>query len=477
MSPPSPPAAPPGAHTQEGKVGKLWGGRFDAQTDALMDQFQNSIRFDRRLYRADILGSQAYARALQRANLLTEDECQQIARGLDAVLAEFESGTFELAAADEDIHTAVERRLGELIGPTSGKLHTGRSRNDQVATDTRLYLLEQIATLDGLLVEVQRAISGQAEAHLDALMPGYTHLQPAQPILFAHWLMSYFWMLQRDRNRLSAVRERTSVLPLGASALAGNAFDIDCHALARDLGFAAIAENSIDAVSDRDFVTEFLFWAALLQVHLSRIAEDLVLWSTPAYGFVQVDERYATGSSIMPQKRNPDALELLRAKTGRLTGDLVAVLTVLKGTPSSYNKDYQEDKEPLFDAIDTLLLALPVAAGAIGTLHVREDAMADALDDGLLATELADYMVSRGVPFRESHHLVGRAVRLAEQRGCALRELPLESYRALDERFDRELYAALDHRRAVARRQVPCGTGRDAVEAQIARAREEMARR
>jgi argininosuccinate lyase len=455
-------------------VSKLWGGRFESGTDALMDRLNNSIGFDRRLYRADIRGSQAYARALRRAGLLTDAECQEIVDGLEGVLAEFEAGTLELLPTDEDIHTAVERRLGERIGPVAGKLHTGRSRNDQVATDTRLYLLDQIDVLHDQVLDVQRATVKQAAANLDILMPGYTHLQPAQPVLFAHWLMSYFWMLERDRDRLSAIQQRTSVLPLGASALAGNAFDIDCEALAQDLGFASIVDNSIDAVSDRDFIAEFLFWAALLQVHLSRIAEDLILWSTPAFGFVEIDERYATGSSIMPQKRNPDALELLRGKAGRLTGDLVAVLTMLKGTPSAYNKDFQEDKEPLFDAIDTLTLTLPVAAGVIDTLRLHGDAMARALDDGLLATELADYLVHRGVPFRESHHLVGRAVRLAEQEHCALGELALEAYQAIDSRFDRELYAALDHRQAVARRGVPCGTSRSAVEAQIARAQQAL---
>jgi argininosuccinate lyase len=452
-------------------MSKLWGGRFEAETDALMEQFQDSITFDRRLYRADVRGSIAYAHALCQAGILTASESAEIERGLGQVQHEFEGGVFRLVETDEDIHTAVERRLGELIGPAAGKLHTGRSRNDQVATDTRLYLLEQIDMLDRLLAELERAIVQQASAHLDVIMPGYTHLQPAQPILFSHWLMAYFWMVQRDRERLTDAKKRTSVLPLGASALAGNGFPIDCEALARELGFADIARNSMDAVSDRDFVGEFLFVAALLQAHISRLAEDLVLWSNPAFGFVEIDERYSTGSSIMPQKQNPDALELLRGKTGRLNGDLIAMLTVLKGTPSAYNKDYQEDKEPLFDAIDTLDLALPVAAGVMATMQIRPDRMEAALQDGMLATELADYLVTQGVPFRESHHLVGEVVRLAEERGCTLTSLELGAYQEIDSRFGEDLYETLDYRQAVRRRAVPCGTSPSAVRTQIERAR------
>jgi argininosuccinate lyase len=451
-------------------MGKLWGGRFEATTDELMEQFNDSLRFDWRLYRADIRGSQAYACALVGAGILTAEESKRICAGLDRVLDEFESDTFAVVPSDEDIHTAVERRLGELIGPVAGKLHTGRSRNDQVAADTRLYLLAQIKRLRDLLVALQRAIVTQSQVHLDVLMPGYTHLQPAQPILFSHWLMSYFWMLQRDRERLDDVRRRTAVLPLGASALAGNAFPLDCHALAKDLGFEAVAENSLDAVSDRDYVVEFLLWAALLQTHLSRLAEDLIVWSTPNFGFVQIDERYATGSSIMPQKRNPDSLELLRGKTGRLNGNLIALLTMLKGIPSAYDKDLQEDKEPLFDTVDTLTLALPVAEGVIASLKVNARQMASALDDGILSTELADYLVSKGVPFRESHYRVGQAVRRAEESGHTLTTLSLQVYQDIDPRFGADLYDALDARRAVERRNVPCGTSLRAVKAQIERA-------
>jgi argininosuccinate lyase len=449
----------------------LWGGRFDGQMDQLMGEFQNSISFDQRLYRADIQGSQAYARALVHADLLTAQESDRIIDGLAQVLQEFDSGAFQFLVSDEDIHTAVERRLSELIGPVAGKLHTGRSRNDQVATDTRLHMMGQIDHLAKQLIALQSAFVTQADAHLDILMPGYTHVQPAQPILFSHWLMSFFWMLQRDRDRLTNLRERTAILPLGASALAGNAFPIDCHALALDLGFDGIAENSLDAVSDRDFVAEFLFWASLVQTHLSRLAEDLVWWSSPNFDFVRIDERYSTGSSIMPQKRNPDSLELLRGKAGRVFGNLIGLLTMLKGLPTAYNKDLQEDKEPLFDTIDTLAVALPIATGVINTIQVNADRMAEALSDGMLATELADYLVAKGVPFRESHHLIGQAVRRTETLGCTLRTLPLQQYQDIDPRFASDLFAVLDARQSTIRRDVPCGTSPRAVQAQIDRAR------
>ncbi|HEC23625.1 MAG TPA: argininosuccinate lyase, partial [Chloroflexi bacterium] len=328
-----------------------------------MRRFNDSFAFDRRLYAADIRGSIAYARALQRAGLLTEEECDAIIAGLEQVKAEFDGGRFEALPTDEDIHTAVERRLTELIGPLAGKLHTGRSRNDQVALDVRLWLLEVIERTRHDLMALQRALVGQAEAHLGLLMPGYTHLQPAQPILFSHWLMSYFWMFERDRERLGDCSRRTAVCPLGAGALAGNPFPIDREWLAAGLGMLAPTPNSLDAVSDRDHQVEFLFAAALIGVHLSRLAEDLILFSGPGYRFVALSEAYTTGSSLMPQKRNPDSLELTRGKSGRLLGDLVSLMTVLKGLPSTYNRDLQEDKEPLFDAADTLALTLPVVTG------------------------------------------------------------------------------------------------------------------
>ncbi len=452
---------------------KLWGGRFEQNTDELMERFNASIGFDWRLWAADIEGSVAYASALGQAGLLTAEEVDQLIQGLEAVAREFEAGEFEFKSSDEDIHTAVERRLGELMGDLAGKLHTGRSRNDQVATDLRLYLMGEIPDLRQRLDELQEATVNKAEQHLEVIMPGYTHLQRAQPVLFSHWLMSTFWMLQRDRERLDDLAKRVAVMPLGAGALAGHALGIDRHFLAAELGFHALCENSLDAVSDRDFVAEFLFWAALLQTHLSRLAEDLIIWSSAEFGFVELDEAYATGSSLMPQKKNPDSLELLRGKVGRMMGHLVALLTTLKGLPSTYNKDLQEDKEPLFDALDTLKLALPVAAGVVRTLKVNAEAMAAALEDngdGMLATDLADYLVRRGVPFRQSHELVGRAVRRAETLGLPLRELPLAEFQAVSDAFDADLYAVFDHRHSVEARDSYGGTATAAVQEQIERA-------
>lgn len=450
---------------------KMWGGRFAAASDELMQRFGNSIGFDRRLYEADIRGSIAYAGALARAGLITAAELEQLTHALEQVRAEFEAGTFQVLPEDEDIHTAVERRLGELVGAVAGKLHTGRSRNDQVATDVRLYLLGEIAVLRRMLLEVQKALVEQATEHLGLIIPGYTHLQQAQPVLFSHWLMSYFWKLQRDQERLADAERRTRVCPLGAGALAGNSLGIDRAALAAALGFERVSENSVDAVSDRDFIVEFMAWAALLQVHLSQLAEDLIIWSSREFGFVELDEAYATGSSLMPQKKNPDVLELVRGKAGRAIGHLAGLLTMLKGLPSSYNKDLQEDKEPLFDVIDMLRLELPLLAGMIRTLRVNRSRVEAALDSGMLATDLADYLVRKGIPFRESHHLVGRAVRRAEELGVSLRELELGEYQAIHPAFGEDVYAVFDFRRSVEMRNAEGGTATAAVRAQIERAR------
>ncbi len=452
----------------------LWGGRFAGETDGLMRCFGDSIGFDRRMYGADVRGSIAYAGALARAGLITNEERDQLIAGLEQVRAEFDAGIFQIERGDEDIHTAVERRLTELAGPVAGKLHTGRSRNDQVTTDLRLYLLDEMASLRDSLIELQEAIVKQAEAHLDVIMPGYTHLQPAQPLLFSHWLMSFFWKFQRDRERLDDAARRTSVLPLGSGALAGNPLGIDRRALATDLGFAGVSENSVDAVGDRDYVVEFLAWAGLAQVHLSCLAEDLILWASREFGFVEVDDAYSTGSSLMPQKRNPDALELMRGKSGRIVGHLVGLLTMLKGLPSAYDKDLQEDKEAIFDAIDTLKIELPIAAGVIHTLTVNGARMAAALDDGMLATDLADYLVRKGVPFRQSHHLVGRAVRRAEELGEALKELSLDEYQAIHPAFAEDVHEVFDFRRSVEARGAEGGTAPTAVRVQIERARRAM---
>ncbi len=454
---------------------KLWGGRFAGNTAEEMAAFGDSLPFDRRLADADVRGSLAWAEAITAAGVLTPEEGARIREGLGQIRRELAEGTFDFQPSDEDIHTAVERRLAELVGPVAGKLHTGRSRNDQVATDLRLYILDRIPDLRRALRSVQEALVAQAEAHPGVALPGYTHSQPAQPLLLAHWFLSHFWPLDRDVERLSEIRRRVAVCPLGSAALAGTPLPIDREALARSLGFDRASENSLDAVADRDFVVEMLAWAALTASHLSRLAADLVAWSAPEYGFVELADAYATGSSIMPQKKNPDSLELIRAKAGRLLGNLVALLAVLKGLPSGYNKDLQEDKEPLFDSLDTLELALKVAAGAVATLKVRPERMAAALDDLLLATELADYIAARGVPFREAHRLVGQAVRVALQRGVGLRDLSLADYRALSPAFDAGLYGALDIDVALERRRVQGGTAPAAVAEQLRRARERLA--
>ena len=454
---------------------KLWGGRFSGATADEMAAFNNSLPFDRRLADCDVRGSLAWAEALVGAGALTPEEGAAIREGLEKVREELAAGRFAFQDSDEDIHTAVERRLGELIGPLAGKLHTGRSRNDQVATDVRLFVLDHLPLLRAGLRALQAALVAQAEAHPDTALPGYTHGQRAQPVLLSHWFLSHFWPLQRDLERLGEIARRVAVCPLGSAALAGTPLPIDREALARSLGFRRASENSLDAVSDRDFVVELLAWGALAGNHLSRLAGDLVLWSSAEFGFVELDDAYATGSSIMPQKKNPDSMELLRGKAGRLLGNLVTLLAVLKGLPSAYNKDLQEDKEPLFDSLDTLELALKVAAGAVGTLKVRPERMAAALDDMLLATELADYLAERGVPFRESHRLVGQAVRRALERGVGLRDLPLADYRALSPAFDEGLYRALDVARALARRAASGGTAPQAVAAQLAQARAALA--
>jgi len=442
-------------------VSKLWGGRY----------INASIGFDERLAAVDIRGSIAYARAICRAGVLTKAERDVLITGLEQVADEFARDAFELAPTDEDIHTAVERRLGEIVGPVAGKLHTGRSRNDQVATDIRLYLMDALRALGASLRHVQASIVTKAERHLAVIMPGYTHLQPAQPVRFSHWLLSFFWMLERDHQRLDDLFGRVARCPLGAGALAGNVYGIDREELARQLGFSGITENSMDAVSDRDMILETLSWASILGMHLSRLAEDLILWSTAEFGFVRLDERYTTGSSIMPQKRNPDSMELVRGKMGRLVGNLVHMLVVGKGIPSTYDKDLQEDKEPLFDTLDTLAQILPIVAGVIETLQINEEAMRVALDEAMLATDLADYLVKKGIPFREAHGLVGRVVLLSEQQGVTLSQLEHADLMTISPAFGRDLSAVLSYEASVEARDVAGGTALAAVQEQLAQAR------
>jgi argininosuccinate lyase len=453
------------------KMGEsMWGGRFTKAIDGDFARLNASFGFDWRLYEADIRGSVAYAEALVRAGVLTAAERESLISGLTLVRDEFRAGTFRSLPSDEDIHTAVERRLGELVGSVAGKLHTGRSRNDQVATDVRLFVLDSVAAVQRCLRDLQRALVEVAEQNAGVLMPGYTHLQRAQPLLFAHWLLSFFWMLQRDWARFAGCAERASVLPLGSGALAGNAFGVDRALLAERLGFRAVSENSVDAVSDRDFIVEYLFAAALTGVHLSRLGEDLVLYSTAEFDFVRLDDAYATGSSLMPQKKNPDSMELARGKAARLIGHVTALLTLLKGLPSSYDKDLQEDKEPLFDADETMRALIPVVAGVIRTLRVNPARMHAALDDAMLATDLADHLVRKGTAFREAHRKAGEAVQYAEARGIRLAQLETADFLRIAPECGAEVMEVFDFARSIAAREIAGGTGPESVREQIRQA-------
>lgn len=451
----------------------LWGGRFSEPSDDDLRALNDSLPYDKRLYREDIRGSIVYALALVKAGVITKAEAQQIEQGLEQVLAEFETGTFALKPEDEDIHTAVERRLTEIIGETGGKLHTGRSRNDQIATDMRLWVRREMVGINNRLLPLQEALVEQAAAHVEDVMPGYTHMQPAQPVTAGHWLMSYFWMLQRDRTRVDVSIIHAEELPLGSGALAGTPLDIDRMVLGfnSELQFEGYTQNSLDAVSDRDFVADSLYALSMIGIHLSRLAEDLIIFSNPLFGFVTLDDRYSTGSSLMPQKRNPDPMELMRGKTGRLIGNLTGFLTTLKGLPTGYNKDLQEDKEALFDSVDTMNKLLPVITAIIRTLRLNPDRMRAALDENMLATDLADYLVKKGMPFRQAHHVSGRAVRLAGERGVKLSQLPLADLRELSDLFDSDTSAVFDFDASVARRRAIGGTAPDAVREQIEEAR------
>ena len=452
--------------------GKAWSGRFAEGADPTAEAFTASLSFDQRLWPHDLTGSTAWARALARAKLITEAELESLLAGLDAVRRELEGGTFPFRRELEDIHMNVERRLIEITGPVGGKLHTGRSRNDQIALDERLYLRDILDHVDAGLVEVERALIAQAEKHGEAPMPGYTHLQRAQPVLLAHHLLAYVFMLERDRARFRDGRARVNVMPLGAAALAGAAFAIDREALARDLGFTAPSPNSMDAVADRDFVVEFLAHAAILGMHCSRLAADLTLWATSEFGFVEFSDAFATGSSIMPQKKNPDVAELIRGKTGRLYGNLTAALTVMKGLPLTYNSDMQEDKEPLFDTVDTLEAIFRVLPPLLGSLTFRTERMRDAAGAHYsTATDLADYLVRQGLPFRDAHEVVGRAVRHAITRGAELGDLPLEELRQFSPLIGRDVYPALTVEASLRARAVIGGTAPDAVRRQLAQAK------
>jgi len=463
-----PPRAKPGGR----RTKKPWSARFAEPVDALVQRFTASVGFDRRLAAFDIQASLAHARMLAACRIISGRDLAAIERGMRRIRREIDEGRFRWSIEAEDVHLNIERRLIALVGEAGKRLHTARSRNDQVATDVRLWLRGEIDAIDALLARLQAALLAQADRHAGLVMPGFTHLQVAQPVTFGHHLMAYHEMLARDRARLAECRRRVNVLPLGAAALAGTTFRIDRARVARELGFEAVAANSLDAVSDRDFAIEFCAHAALVMTHLSRLAEELVLWSSPRFGFVRLPDRFCTGSSIMPQKKNPDVPELVRGKSARVAGSLVSLLVLMKAQPLAYNKDNQEDKEPLFDAVDTLKDSLAVFAGLVAELEPVPAAMrAAALEGHATATDLADYLVRKGVPFRDAHGIVARAVREAEGRGCDLAELPLALLRRFSPAIERDVFARLTLEGSVAARDHEGGTAPRRVRAAVARAR------
>jgi argininosuccinate lyase len=455
---------------------KPWGGRFTESTDVLVETFTASVNVDRRLYRHDIAGSMAHAQMLAKVGVLTPAECDAIVTGLKQIETEIERGDFAWSVALEDVHMNIEARLTERIGAVGKKLHTARSRNDQVATDLRLYLRDGIDAVLAAIRALQEAILTVAEREADSLMPGFTHLQVAQPVTFGHHLLAWFEMLTRDATRFREARARVNVMPLGSAALAGTSYPIDRAYTAKLLGFEAVTENSLDAVSDRDFAIEFTAAAALLMTHLSRFSEELVLWSSSQFGFIELSDAYCTGSSIMPQKKNPDVPELVRGKAGRVTGHLLALLTLMKAQPLAYNKDNQEDKEPVFDTLDTVLACLKVYAGMLPAMQVKREPMARAAATGYsTATDLADYLVRRGLAFRDAHEIVGRAVRLAIDTGRDLAQLGREEFQQLSRHIGDDIYQVLTPAGSVNARNHFGGTAPAQVHAAIVRARQRLA--
>lgn len=451
-----------------GEPAKMWSGRFRARTHRLMDEFGSSLAVDRRLYKQDIQGSIAHCKGLEQAGVLTAQEVKAIIRGLEQVRKELDKGRFPFAPTDEDIHMAIERRLTQLIGPVGGKLHTGRSRNDQVTLDLRLYLRDGLTALGKTGRQFQQALMDQARRNLDVAMPGYTHLQRAQPVLLAHHLLAYVEMVERDKGRLRDALARLDEMPLGSGALAGTNYPVDRAYVAQLLGFSAVTQNSLDAVSDRDFVIETISALALLMMHLSRLSEELILWSSQEFRFVELPDDLCTGSSMMPQKKNPDVPELIRGKTGRVYGHLVALLTTLKGLPLSYNRDLQEDKAALFDALDQVSASLEILTMVMQGLTVNRDVLGKAAGAGyILATELADYLTGRGVPFREAHAITGRLVRWCLDHKKDLRDLTLVDLRAISTKFEKDALDVLTVEGAIERRAQLGGTARKRVEARL----------
>lgn len=447
---------------------KPWSGRFIETTDKLVEEFNASISFDKRLYRHDIMGSIAHARMLARVGILAKKETDNIIAGLKAVEKEVETGKFKFTSDLEDIHMAIEKRLIEKIGQTGGKLHTARSRNDQVALDMRLYLRDEIKEIQNLVKNLQKALADVAKKNLDCIIPGYTHLQRAQPILFSHHLLAYYEMLKRDYERLADCRTRVNIMPLGAGALAGSPYPLDRDFVAKELGFSKPTDNSLDSVSDRDFCIEFCAASSILMMHLSRFSEELILWSSQEFGFIELSDAFSTGSSIMPQKKNPDVPELVRGKTGRVYGNLTALLTVMKGLPLAYNKDMQEDKEALFDTIDTVKECLKVFSPMIKTMNVNKNRMLNATKIGFLtATDAADYLVKKGIPFRESHHIVGRIVAYCIKTSQSLEDLSMDEWKGFSKAFGKDIKNVISVEASVNSRKVKGGTAPETVKRRL----------
>ena len=447
----------------------LWSGRFEEGADAFTQRFGASLPVDRKLYAQDIAGSKAHAAMLAAQGVISDEDAQAITKGLDGIQADIEAGAFSFDVNDEDIHMAIEGELTRRIGTAGARLHTGRSRNDQVATDTRLYAKARCAQLMEANLELRHVLVQQAQAHFDVVLPGYTHMQHAQPVLLSHHLLAYVWMLGRDFERLAAARDAADVSPLGAAALAGTTYPLDRHATASALGFSGPVPNSLDAVSDRDFLLDLLYAASVSCIHLSRLCEEVILWSTAEFGFITLSDAFSTGSSIMPQKKNPDFAELIRGKSGRVVGDLMALLMTLKSLPLAYNKDLQEDKEGAIDAADTLYDCYRCAAGMVATMAVHPEAMmAQAKKGYLAATDVADYLAKKGMPFRQAHEVVGHLVLLCEKRGCDLDDLSLADFQAESSLFEADIAEQLDLRRIADARTTFGGTGSGAVREQMA---------
>ncbi len=454
-------------------MAKLWGGRFQKNTDKKVDDFNSSIRFDKRMYRQDIKGSKAHAEMLGKEGIIPKEDADKIIKGLDAILADIENGKVEFLIDAEDIHMNIEKLLTDRIGDAGKRLHTGRSRNDQVALDLRMYLLDEGVEIREMLLHLLDVLLTLADEHTETIMPGYTHLQKAQPITFAHHLMAYFEMFRRDLDRLSDWRKRCDLMPLGSGALAGTTYPLDREFVAEKLGFAGVTRNSLDGVSDRDFAIELSSVLSMIMMHLSRFSEELILWSSHEFQFVEMDDSYSTGSSIMPQKKNPDVAELIRGKTGRVYGHLMGLLTTMKGLPLAYNKDMQEDKEPIFDAVDTVKLCLPVFCDMIATMTVKKDAMLRGAKGGFTnATDAADYLVKKGMPFREAHAVVGKLVFYAISKDKALDELTLDEYKEFSDIIEQDIYDAISMQTCVNDRKVIGGPAMETVKAAIAAARE-----